>query len=175
MTSLAVLILAAHLAFQEGTPLPRLGTVGQRLTDAHVAELERLAAAAGGRPWLMVGDEAFTPPPRSWFVDIYLAPDVTTDQLRRGRIQTAVSQGTASGTDRKPWRLQASALWAQVAVRGRAFEEPARIFTDVEGGWPVGRIHRASDGTVEVVLFESEHVGQMVSVIRTHGLGSSPV
>jgi hypothetical protein len=212
MKSLVLLILAA---FQAGAALPRLGMVGQRLTDAQVAELKRIAATTGRNPWLLVGDEAFAPPPTSWFVDIYLAPEVTTDQLRRGQIQTAVSEGTASGADRKPWRLDGSALWAQVAVRGRAFEEIAgdrdinrpfrvsggfaddeivsliafirsspkhssppsasglaaiaRIFTDVEGSWPVCRIHRTGDETVQVVLLSSEHDGQTVSVSRVDG------
>jgi len=213
MKSFAVLILATPLAFQAGAP-SRLGTVGRQLTDAHIAALERLAAAAGGRPWLLVGDEAFTPAPRSWFVDIYLAPNVTTDQLRRGRIQTAVSDGTSSGADRKPWRLQDSASWAQVVVPRRAFDEivgdrdlnrpfrvsgsfdddeivslitfirtnpknsspsasdqarPASIFTDVDGSWPVSRIHRSNDGVVEVSLLRSEHDGQTVAVIRADG------
>lgn len=210
MKSLAVLILAALLTFQAGPPF-RLGDVGRQLSDAHVAELERLAAAAGGRPWLLVGDEAFMPAPRSWFVEIYLAPDVTTDQLRRGRIQTAVSDGATLGAERKPWRLEGSASWAQVVVRGRAFDEivgdrdlnrpfrvsgnfdddeivslivfirtnpknsspsasgqatPASIFTDVEGSWPVSRIHRSDDGVIEVSLLRSEHEGQTVAVSR---------
>lgn len=216
MKSFAVFLLAAPLAFQAGA-LPRLGTVGRRLTAAHVVELERLAAAAGGTPWLLVGDKAFSPAPRSWFVDIYLAPDVTTDQLRRGRIQTAISEGTTSGADRKPWRLQGSASWAQVVVHGRAFDEiigdrdlnrpfrvsgsfdddeiisliafiktnpknssqpasdqatPANIFTDVDGSWPVSRIHRSHDGVVEVSLLKSEHEGQKVTVIRAEGRGA---
>ena len=215
MKSFVFLILVAPLAFQAGAALPRLGSVGQRLTDAQVAELEQIAATAGSKPWLLVGDEAFTPPPTSWFVDIYLAPEVATDQLRRGRIQTAISEGNPSGADRKPWRLYGSASWAQVAVRGRAFEEIAgdqdinrafrvsgsfaddeivsliafirtspksssppsasgptaiaRIFTDVEGSWPVGRIRRTSNVTVEVLLLKSQHDGQTVSVSRVDG------
>jgi hypothetical protein len=45
MKGFAVLILAAPLAFQAGAR-SRLGTVGRQLTDAHIAALDRLAAAA---------------------------------------------------------------------------------------------------------------------------------
>lgn len=160
MKSLVVFVLAAALAFQAGA-LPLLGGVGRQLTAAHVVELERLAAAAGGMPWLLVGYEAFTPAPRSWFVDIYLAPDVTTDQLRRGRIQTAVSEGTISGSDRKPWRLQGSASWAQVVVQGRAFDA-------IIGDRDLNRPFRVSGS------FDDDDIISLIAFIRTNPKNSSP-
>lgn len=210
------LVVAGMVALQVVSPLQRLGTVGQKLTEADVDVIVGLVSTSGRKPWVLVGYQAFVPEPGTWHVEAYLAPEISTPVLRRGRIQVAVSQGSASEPGRKPWHLERSASWAQVATPGRDFEEilgdrdvnrpfvvggeltdeeivtaitfirtsptnpvppsmlpartdPASIFIDVKGNWPVNRVVRTREGTVRIDLFESDHSGQAVTLERRDG------
>src|SRR6478752_9310129 len=109
--ALTLLLVAAIGGQLQSAPL-RIGPLAQQLTEAQLAELAQLAVTSDdARVWLVIGSEAFTPPPRAWTVDIYMTADIVTPQVRRGRIATAVSTGAAADSARLRWALRGVARW----------------------------------------------------------------
>jgi hypothetical protein len=109
----------------------RVGKIANALSDQDIADLERVAAPDGARPWLILGpdtmNENFVQS-----VQAYFAPETATPDLRRGqlvwverRLLTFSIISTApiplSPTGQPIWVLKSRGTYAQVAVPGRDF------------------------------------------------------
>jgi len=102
----------------------RIGATGSFLTDDDVAQIRKLAEDTGSKAWVIVGD----PVPRipgTWFVSVYLEPDRSNDDVRRGRLVKfkAPLDGPAAYKQSKIWTRVSSGESAQVAVPGRKPDE----------------------------------------------------
>jgi hypothetical protein len=95
------LLIAALL---QPTPPPiRCGSDSQRLTQAELAQIERFAADAGGRVWLII--DGFSGVPGGFRIYVYLYPDEASGRLRRGRGLTIGSFLPPDQAVRSGWRV----------------------------------------------------------------------
>jgi hypothetical protein len=99
----------------------RIGATGSFLPDDDVAQLVKLAERAGGKAWVVAGD-AVPQIPGSWFVSVYLTPDRSNGDVRRGRVEKfrAPLDGPAAYKRSKVWTRMSVGESAQVVVHGRA-------------------------------------------------------
>lgn len=121
MTSmLPVLLTTLLLAGQAPAIAPiRLGLTGDRLTNDDLDQIGRLGQGVGGAVWVLVGHPPrFEPGP--WYVEVYLDPDRTSPDVRRGRIQLVTASLPSRGAyaAAKRWELVSGAEYAQVVVQG---------------------------------------------------------
>ena len=75
-----VLVIEAALSAQI-----RSGAIAESLSSDDVAEIGRQAASVGRSVWMLDGD-ASRVPPETWNVDAYLAPDLASGPVHRGRV-----------------------------------------------------------------------------------------
>ena len=100
MTSLLpVLLTTLLLAAQAPAIAPiRLGPTGDRLTNDDLDQIGRLSQGVGGVVWVLVGHPPMFDRSPPWYVEVYLEPDRTSSDVRRGRIQL-VTASLPSGYD----------------------------------------------------------------------------
>lgn len=111
----------AVLSLQSPTPplgLIRFGHTGPQFRPDDIAQITRIADAAGASPWILVGHPGF--PPWIWNAQVYLAPDVVGERVRRGRVETLAAEleGPHAYDRPKTWRSDATARYAQIVVPG---------------------------------------------------------
>ena len=124
-----VLLLASLVASLSTSQVPvasptRVGATGRFLTDDDIAQVSKLAEGAGGKTWLIVGD-AVPKIPGSWCVSVYLIPDRSNGDIRRGRVETfrAPLDGPSAYKEPKVWERVSTDVSAQVVLHGRKPEE----------------------------------------------------
>jgi hypothetical protein len=191
---LGLLVVVGFLVASPGLraqQVPRLGTIGERLTNRDVEEIARLARTTVSTIYLLHGDQGQT---KQWLVDVYLAPASDRAQVRRGRVvkMSKVVDGLPTA-----WRVDEERRYAQVAAPGRRFptalapgdnNRPFLLegeFTDselvgivsfirsspapVEGHLPIGAIRRTGKADVTVILIASPLSSHIVSLRRSRG------
>jgi hypothetical protein len=183
------LILAGSLTVlaQGSSDLPyRVGPTAANLTGDDVAQISRLVAETGSRPWVVVGRQVgLRPPPAPWFVDVYLAPDLSTGAVRRGRAMRLRAQLPRMGdfTAHRVWSLDSYFDWAQVPELGRDADEVTGS-RDVNRPFPVAGVvsDAALMGALAAIRLSPPmpvpagvRPGQMVSEVLLRVHGSWPV
>lgn len=111
----------ALLSLQDALPFPgliRFGHTGPQFRTDDIAQITRLADAAGARPWILVGHPGF--PPWIWSAQVYLAPDAVGPRVRRGRVESLAAdlEAPAAYGQPKTWRATGTARYAQIVVPG---------------------------------------------------------
>ncbi len=109
------------LSLQNATPTPeliRFGYTGPQFRADDIAQITRIADAAGARPWILVGHPGF--PPWIWNAQVYLAPDVVGERVRRGRVDTLAAEleGPHAYDRPKTWRSEGTGRYAQIVAPG---------------------------------------------------------
>lgn len=196
----ALLLSNASPAVSAAVSPIRIGATGSFLTDDDVAQISRLAEGAGGKAWVIVGD-AVPLIPGSWFVSVYLTPDRSNDDIRRGRVERFKAPLDAPNAYRrsKLWQRVSTGESAQVVVHGRTPDQVlgsgdlnrpfvvtgplsddaltslvAFIRTspkNVDGLWPIESVTVKSDG-VEVSLVD-HHDGRSGQIVVVRAAGQS--
>jgi hypothetical protein len=193
-TTLGLLVVVGVLmasASASAQQVPRLGTIGERLTNRDIEEIARLARTTVSTIYLLHGDQGQT---EKWLVDVYLAPASDRAQVRRGRVVKVSKAVDGSPT---AWHLDEERRYAQVAAPGRRFptaltpgdnNRPFLLegeFTDselvsivsfirsspapVEGHLPIGAIRRTGKTHVAVILIASPLSSHILSLRRSRG------
>ena len=127
----AIATLVGAVLFQAAAGIPpRIGDIARRLTDQDVADISNLATTPAQKPWLLIG-------PRGQISDLevieaYWTAGPSSAELRRGPVST-VARGSAKAlvaagikptlSVERGWMLISVSSYAQVAVRGRAFDD----------------------------------------------------
>jgi hypothetical protein len=137
-------ILIVCVIGQAATLEPRrFGWVGERLTDAEMAEIGQLASSAGGRPWLVLGQRSMALGVA--FVDVYLQPDRTAGQVSRGRLLRLIADDQPTVQRRSAWRVLDTKSFAYVAAAGHP---PLDIRSEQDLAWPFAVEGEFDDGSL---------------------------
>jgi hypothetical protein len=118
---LGLLVVVGFLVASPGLraqQVPRLGTIGERLTNRDVEEIAALAKATVSSIYLLAGDRSQVLP-ETWLVEVYLAPTPDRGRVRRGpvvNVSKVVEEGSLTA-----WRVDGETRYAQVAAPGRRF------------------------------------------------------
>jgi hypothetical protein len=172
----------------QGSPdLPyRVGPTAMHLTADDVAQISGIVAETDSRPWVVVGRQVgLSPPPAPWFVDVYLAPDVSAAAVRRGRAMRLRAQLPRMGdfTAHRVWRLDSHFDWAQVPEVGRDadqvtgsrdFNRPFPVVGDVSDAALAGAL-AAIRLSPPMPVPAGVRPGQKVSEVLLRVYGSWPV
>ena len=149
MCRLAVILVVCVLGQTASLEPRRFGWVGERLTDAEMAEIGQLASSAGGRPWLVLGQRSMALGVAS--VDVYLQPERTGPQVSRGRLVRLIADDPPTVQQRSAWRVRETKSFAYVAAAGRT---PLDITSEQDVGWPFVVEGQFDDATlVSLVAF----------------------
>jgi hypothetical protein len=193
MLKVALQLVVVGASIAQLAPL-RTGDVARQLTEQDVAALE-LVLPAGGRPWLLNGDQVQIP--GAEYIEAYLPPTNTSRVLRRGTVMIVVRR---LAPVRIEWTVQRTESYAQVAVPGRNFGEiegdqdinrpfrvigrfddtelfrlveflrsnpPTRLGSNAIRSWPILSMNRKADDSVEVLLREAVMQGQSITLRQT--------
>ena len=124
-------ILVCALVQASGQPVIRIGDVARQLSDQDIAEIERVASTGGRKPWLLNGPRGQIADLRS--VEVYLAPDKSTPELRRGAVIDLVTGSVgalaasgirpAGGATANSWTAMRTEAYCQVAIPGRGYNQ----------------------------------------------------
>jgi hypothetical protein len=114
------LTFAMVMALMAQAPPLRFNAVSQ-LPVEDLIQLEQRAAEAGGGPWLVFA----APHLITWSTEVYLSPDRSTAELRRGGFATffTEAQSPLAPGGGKTWRAWDVRDYAQVAIPGRSFDD----------------------------------------------------
>jgi hypothetical protein len=146
LTAFQIFLLLAPVMQSPTTPL-RTGVVARQLTDQDIAELE-MVLPTGSMPWLLNGER-----PQDIFVDYieaYLSPTSTGSALRRGTVIGVRRPRTPAGE----WSVERTDLYAQVAIRGRRFD-------DIQGDQDTNRPFRI------IGRFDDDELVRLVQFLRS--------
>jgi hypothetical protein len=119
-TFLRLAVLTAFLSQASAQGPTRIGELGRRLSYRALADVERIALANGGKPWLLNGEVR-----QIECVEAYFPPTTHTPTLRRGSMVTMFRQPVVRTEPRGPWEwaLFQKDDYAQVRLSDRAFEQ----------------------------------------------------
>jgi hypothetical protein len=127
--AIATIVGAVLSQSAAGIP-PRIGDIARRLTDQDVADISNLATTPAQKAWLLIG-------PRGQVSDLeaieaYWPASLSAGEVRWGPVSTVVrgSAKALAASGIKPtlsvergWMLISVDSYAQVAVRGRSFDD----------------------------------------------------
>src|SRR5215471_13472764 len=173
----------------------RTGELARQLTEQDIAALE-MVLPPGEKPWLLNGDR-----PQygaGQYIGSFLPPTVSTLALRRGTVISVERRNARNGFERPEprdaWVVKRTEAYAQVAIKGRNFDQiqgdqdinlPFRVmgrFDDSElvgavqslrsdpapMAWPIGSIERQTYDSIKVMLRKTASEGQIV-ILRQAG------
>ncbi len=148
MLKIASQLVALFALLVQSPPTPlRIGDVAMKMTEQDITALAS-SLPSGAKPWLLIGV-------RSWgeHIQAYLAPTVTTPELRRG---TVVSGALTRS-------------YAQVAIPGRSFDQ-------IDGEQDINRPFQV------IGRFSDEELVSLVRLLRSnpptrgmHAIESRPI
>jgi hypothetical protein len=185
--------LNAAASTQTATYMPlRLGDLARALSEQDVGNIVR-ALPAGEKPWLLIGDRG-QGSSKIQFIEAYMPPEVTTPEMRRGRMIRLFRRVSDSPTT-ESWTINnnfqqgqgMSRTYAQVVVAGRGFEQiqsdrdinrqffvtgrfdDAELFSLVtflrpNSGDPIQYVVRQSDDAVAVGIRETSTTSRVLTI-----------
>jgi hypothetical protein len=125
VATLAVALSVVVSAQSPSRPPYRVGPSGDRLNEADLAELARVAQELGETRWVVVGRGTPFQKEPEWLVDVYFAPSVRTARVRRGRAMSLKAPLPAweAFDAPKTWSRVELFDWAQVPIANRPADE----------------------------------------------------
>jgi len=178
---------SAILQVPSAGPL-RIGDGARKLSDKDIADIEVVAMAAGGKPWLLEGPVGQL----GGSIVAYLPAVSQTSELRRGATMTLIRQDSQGSWTTANLRLNRPGQYAQVKLAGRDFNSVSGVedlnrpfavtgaFVDaelislitfirsspgnVEGRWPIEFVGRQADDSVNVSLHQIN--GSLIMMAR---------
>ena len=155
--------------------LPTIGVESSRLTDADIQQIRSLLPGTS-KPWLVVSGGEMVGSPRagvrqvSWLVQVYLQPDSTSPQLRRGKILFVQALLPTSGAfDRRT-------AWNVWPTRGTSYAQAplsGRSSSDVTGEHDLNRPFSVTEGPNGERLTDEDLV-TILGVLRRSAERRSP-
>ena len=109
--------------------LRRFGALS--VTEPEVAQITDLVIDTGKRLWLLRTPRSMIADTR--FADLFLAPDLVSAGVQRGRGLSLIADGQPFAAPRSPWRIKETFSYAYVPTRGR---QAGDIGSDRDVDWP---------------------------------------
>jgi hypothetical protein len=148
-------VLVLSIALQPATvgAPSQIGPTGARLTADDVAQITRIALAAGRPPWLLLGQSLSGPlrSPHPWPVAVFLAADHQGGAVARGRV-LFVQAGLVSTDDYstlKKWEVSSTGRWAQLPADPK---RPTEVRSSRDLSRPFSITGSLEDRTIEDVV-----------------------
>ena len=162
------ILIAAVLDQAVSSPPIRIGDVARLLSATDVANLERVVPAGGPKPWLLDGPRGQVAALQG--MDVYLPPDVTTPDLRKGDVLSLL-RGSPLALARLGIPPVSSTETAWIVTRTRRYAQvvvPGRSFTEMRGDGDINRPF------VVIGQFDDDELVRLARFLRSSPKGPRP-